>query len=151
LLAPSVTFTENIWRQFHPHMSDQQGLKAMRVTVLVFSALVLTYAIAMQGTSIYEMVSGAYQVTLVGAFIPLVFGLYWSRATTQGAVFSMVLGILTWVLFLATPAGETFPAQLAGVLAGLVGMLVGSLGPQALRNQHGGHHHLVGVKDAVNL
>ncbi len=151
LLAPSVTFTENIWRQFHPHMSDQQGLKAMRVTVLVFSGLVLTYAIAMQGTSIYEMVSGAYQVTLVGAFIPLVFGLYWSRATTQGAVFSMVLGILTWVLFLATPAGETFPAQLAGVLAGLVGMLVGSLGPQALRNQHGGHHHLAGVKDAVNL
>ena len=151
LLAPSVTFTENIWRQFHPHMSDQQGLKAMRVTVLVFSGLVLTYAIAMQGTSIYEMVSGAYQVTLVGAFIPLVFGLYWPRATTQGAVFSMVLGILTWVLFLATPAGETFPAQLAGVLAGLVGMLVGSLGPQALRNQHGGHHHLAGVKDAVNL
>ena len=151
LLAPSVTFTENIWRQFHPHMSDQQGLKAMRVTVLVFSGLVLTYAIAMQGTSIYEMVSGAYQVTLVGAFIPLVVGLYWPRATTQGAVFSMVLGILTWVLFLATPAGETFPAQLAGVLAGLVGMLVGSLGPQALRNQHGGHHHLAGVKDAVNL
>ena len=151
LLAPSVTFTENIWRQFHPHMSDSQGLKAMRATVLVFSALVLTYAIAMQGTSIYEMVSGAYQVTLVGAFIPLVFGLYWHRATTQGAVFSMVLGILTWVLFLATPAGETFPAQLAGVLAGLVGMLVGSLGPQALRNQRGGHHHLAGVKDAVNL
>jgi len=66
-------------------------------------------------------------------------------------VFSMVLGILTWVLFMATPAGETFPAQLAGVLAGLVGMLAGSLGPQALRNQHGGHHHLAGVKDAVNL
>ena len=41
--------------------------------------------------------------------------------------------------------------QPAVVLAGLVGMLVGSLGPQALRNQHGGHHHLAGVKDAVNL
>lgn len=151
LLAPSVTFTENIWRQFHPHMSDKQGLKAMRVTVLVFSALVLTYAIVMQGTSIYEMVSGAYQVTLVGAFVPLVFGLYWPRATTQGAVFSMVLGILTWVLFLATPAGETFPAQLAGVLASLTGMLVGSLGPQAVRNQQGRHHHLAGVKDTANL
>ena len=151
LLAPSVTFTENIWRQFHPHMSDKQGLKAMRVTVLVFSALVLTYAIVMQGTSIYEMVSGAYQVTLVGAFVPLVFGLYWTRATTQGAVFSMVLGILTWVLFLATPAGETFPAQLAGVLASLTGMLVGSLGPQAVRNQQGRHHHLAGVKDTANL
>jgi SSS family transporter len=145
LLAPSVTFTENIWRQFHPHQSDQQELRAMRVTVLVFSLLVLGYAIRMQGTSIYEMVSGAYQVPLVGAFVPLTFGLYWKRATTQGAIFALVLGLLTWVLFLVTPAGDEFPAQLAGVLASLTGMLVGSLGPQAIRNVHGGHHKLVGT------
>ena len=145
LLAPSVTFTENIWRQFHPHQSDQQELRAMRVTVLVFSLLVLGYAIRMQGTSIYEMVSGAYQVPLVGAFVPLTFGLYWKRATTQGAIFALVLGLLTWGLFLATPAGDEFPAQLAGVLASLTGMLVGSLGPQAIRNAHGSHHKLVGA------
>ncbi len=146
LLAPSVTFVENIWRQFRPHMGDQQELKTMRITVLVFSALVLAYAIFMQGTSIYEMVSGAYQVTLVGAFVPLTFGLYWKRASTQGAIFSIVLGLLTWGLFLATPAGEEFPAQLAGVLASLTGMLVGSLGPQAIANRHAGHHKLAGVE-----
>jgi len=145
LLAPSVTFTENIWRQFHPHQSDQQELRTMRVTVLVFSMLVLGYAIRMQGTSIYEMVSGAYQVPLVGAFVPLTFGLYWKRATTQGAIFALVLGLLTWGLFLATPAGDEFPAQLAGVLASLTGMLVGSLGPQAIRNAHASHHKLVGA------
>ena len=142
LLAPSVTFTENIWRQFHPHQSDQQELRAMRVTVLVFSGLVLCYAIAMQGTSIYEMVSGAYQVPLVGAFVPLVFGLYWPRATTQGAIFAIVLGLLTWGLFMFTPAGLEFPAQLAGLLASLVGMLGGSLGPQTIRNAHASHHKL---------
>jgi Na+/proline symporter len=117
----------------------------MRVTVLVFSMLVLGYAIRMQGTSIYEMVSGAYQVPLVGAFVPLTFGLYWKRATTQGAIFALVLGLLTWGLFLATPAGEEFPAQLAGVLASLTGMVLGSLGPQAIHNVHSGHHKLVGV------
>ena len=146
LLAPSVTFTENIWRQFFPHQSDQQELKAMRITVLVFSVLVLAYAIAMQGTSIYEMVSGAYQVTLVGAFVPLAFGLYWKKATTQGALFAIVLGLLTWLLFTLTPAGEAFPAQLAGVLASLSGMLIGSWGRQAIRNQHAGHHKLLGVE-----
>ncbi len=145
LLAPSVTFTENIWRQFHPHQSDKQELRAMRVTVLVFSLLVLGYAIRMQGTSIYEMVSGAYQVPLVGAFVPLTFGLYWKRATTQGAIFALVLGLLTWGLFLGTPAGDEFPAQLAGVLASLTGMVLGSLGPQAIRNAHGSHHKLVGA------
>ena len=146
LLAPSVTFTENIWRQFHPHQSDKQALLAMRITVLVFSGLVLVYAISMQGSSIYEMVSGAYQVTLVGAFILLLFGLYWQKATTQGAIFSIVLGLLTWLLFLMSPAGEEFPAQLAGVLASLAGMLLGSLGPQAIGNKHGSHHVLQGSR-----
>ncbi|MEN9996122.1 MAG: Sodium/pantothenate symporter [Pseudomonadota bacterium] len=146
LLAPSVTFTENIWRQFFPHQGDKQALLAMRITVLVFSAMVLVYAILMQGSSIYDMVSGAYQVTLVGAFIPLVFGLYWSKATTQGAIFSIVLGLLAWLLFLLTPAGEEFPAQLAGVLASFTGMLLGSWGPQALRNKHGSHHALAGSR-----
>ena len=145
LLAPSVTFTENIWRQFFPHQGDKQSLLAMRVTVLVFSALVLLYAIQMQGSSIYEMVSGAYQVTLVGAFVPLLFGLYWSKATTQGAIFSIALGLLTWLLCLMSSAGEEFPAQLAGVLAGLAGMLIGSLAPQALKNKHGAHHVLQGT------
>jgi len=145
LLAPSVTFTENIWRQFFPHQGDKQSLMAMRVTVLVFSALVLLYAIQMQGSSIYEMVSGAYQVTLVGAFIPLLFGLYWAKATTQGAILAIAFGLSTWLLLLMTPAGEEFPAQLAGVLASLAGMLIGSLAPQVLKNKHGAHHVLQGT------
>jgi SSS family transporter len=146
LLAPSVTFTENIWRQFFPNQTDAQELKAMRITVLVFSVLVLTYAIAMQGTSIYEMVSGAYQVTLVGAFVPLAFGLYWSKATTQGALLAIGLGLLTWLVFTFTPWGEDFPAQLAGVLASLAGMWLGSRAPQWLRNQHAGHHKVPGLE-----
>lgn len=145
LLAPSVTFTENIWRQFVPRTSDKHELRTMRITVLVFAVFVLAYAIYSQGKPIYEMVSGAYQVTLVGAFVPLVFGLYWKKASTQGAIFSIVLGLLAWLLFLATPAGEQFPAQLAGLIAGLVGMVAGSLGPQAIRNAHGSHHRLVGT------
>ena len=136
LLAPSVTFTENIWRQFKPRMSDREELRDMRIATLGFSALVLAYAIAMEGTPIYEMVSSAYQVPLVGAFIPLLAGLYWKRATTQGAIFSTVLGLLTWLLFLATPAGEDFPAQLAGLIAAALGMVLGSVGPQAIANRH---------------
>jgi SSS family solute:Na+ symporter len=142
LLAPSVTFVENIWRQFKPRMSDKHELKLMRTTVLIFSALVLGYAIFMQGTSIYDMVSGAYQVPLVGAFIPLVFGLYWKKASTQGAIFSVVCGIGVWLLFTFSTLGEQFPAQLAGVLAATLGMLVGSLTPQTIENSRGSHHRL---------
>ncbi|WP_295640360.1 sodium:solute symporter family protein [uncultured Methylibium sp.] len=145
LLAPSVTFVENIWRQFFPRTGDKQELRTMRIAVLVFSICVCAYAIALQGTPIYDMVSGAYQVTLVGAFVPLVAGLYWKRATTQGAVFSIVLGLLTWLVFQYTPAGEAFPPQLAGFLAAVVGIVVGSLGPQTVKNRHGSHHVIVGL------
>ncbi len=142
LLAPSVTFTENIWRQFRPAGTDRENLRTMRITVLVFSASVLAYAIRMQGTPIYELVSGAYQVPLVGAFVPLVSGLYWKRATTQGAIAAVASGIGVWLVFLATPWGEAFPAQLAGVLAAALGMVAGSLAPQWIANVRTPHRPL---------
>ncbi len=140
LLAPSVTFVENIWRQWIPKMDDKHELKTMRLTVLTFSFLVLLYAIGTQGTSIYEMVSGAYQVTLVGAFVPLVFGLYWRRASTQGALASIVAGVGAWLVFLVDPLGAWFPAQLAGVLAAIAAMLAGSLLPQYIAPAHASHY-----------
>jgi SSS family transporter len=147
LLAPSTSFTENILKNLRPGMSDRQQLFAMRVTIVVFAVLVLSYAIAMKGTSIYELVSSAYQVTLVGAFVPLVMGLYWKRATTQGAIVSIAAGIATWVVFFPqiSSLGETFPGQLAGLLAAFIGMFVGSLAPQVLKNRHEPHKTALSV------
>ena len=144
LLAPSTSFVENILKNLYPSMSDRQLLVSMRASILIFSVSVLMYAIAMKGTSIYELVSSAYQVTLVGAFLPLVMGLYWSRATTQGAVLSILLGIGTWVLFFPqiTPLGDEFPGQLAGLLMAFVGMVVGSLAPQWIPKQRAHTHRL---------
>ena len=144
LLAPSTSFVENILKNLRPHMSDRQQLLATRWTIVIFAALVLSYAMAMKGTSIYELVSGAYQVTLVAAFVPLAFGLYWPRATTQGAVFSVAAGMGVWILFFPQVSGwsEVFPGQLAGLLAALAGMVAGSLMPQWLRNRHEWVHML---------
>jgi Na+/proline symporter len=144
LLAPSVTFVESIWRPLKAGMGDRDVLLAMRVTVLCFAAIVCAWAIKSQGTPIYDLVSASYTLPLVGAFWPLVAGLYWKRATTQGAALSVILGLGVWLLFLGTPLGKDFPAQLAGLLAGGAGMLAGSLGPQALANRHGAHHRLAG-------
>ena len=136
LLAPSTSFVENILKNIRPGMTDRQILLSLRITILVFTALVLTYAIKMQGTAIYDLVSSAYQVTLVGAFIPLVMGLYWKRATTQGALLSIIAGIGVWAAFLMNEAwGEMFPCQLAGLLAAMVGMLAGSLAPQWIKDR----------------
>ena len=147
LLAPSTSFVENIVKNLRPHMGDKQQLKAMRWTIVAFAGLVLAYAIAMKGTPIYDLVSAAYQVTLVGAFVPLVLGLYWKRATTQGAIFSLAAGIAVWLVFFpqVSSFGELFPGQLAGLIAALVAMVLGSLAPQWLLNRRDEQHHVVGL------
>ena len=147
LLAPSTSFVENILKNLRPHMSDRQQLLAMRWSITAFAGLVLAYAIAMKGTPIYELVSSAYQVTLVGAFVPLVMGLYWQRATTQGAIASVVAGIAVWILFFpqVSPLGESFPGQLAVLIAAFAGMVAGSLAPQFLQNRHDRDHLVKGL------
>jgi SSS family solute:Na+ symporter len=147
LLAPSTSFVENILKNLRPGMKDREQLFAMRCTIVVFAALVLGYAIAMKGTPIYDLVSAAYQITLVGAFVPLVMGLYWKRSTTQGAIVSLGAGIAVWVLFFPQISswGEHFPGQLAGLIAAFAGMIAGSLAPQVLRNRSEPRHTMAGL------
>ena len=133
LLAPSTTFAENILRHFMPGMTDKKFLLSMRVSVLLFGMCVLTFALNTTD-SIYEMVAGAYTVTLVGAFVPLLMGLYWKRATTQGALLSSILGVACWLLVKFT-IPDVFPPQLAGLAGGFVGIFAGSLLPQIVRSR----------------
>ncbi len=63
-------------------------------------------------------------------------GLYWERSTTQGAVWSIVLGMTTWALLSLTPLGEVIPSVLAGLVMAGIGMVVGSLLPTAGNRAH---------------
>jgi Na+/proline symporter len=134
LLAPSVTLTENIIREMRP-MNDQQLLFTTRVVVFCFTIIVTTFALMSQGMPIYEMVGNSYKVPLVGAFIPLMMGLYWKRATTQGALVSVIGGLLSWVLMEVFGAESIWPPQLVGLLVAFFGMILGSLAPQWLGQQ----------------
>lgn len=147
LLAPSVTFTENILKPALPNLTDRKLLFWMRVVTFTFTVLVTLYAMYSKA-SIFKMVENAYQVTLVAAFVPLLCGLYWRRATNQGALASIFCGIAVWLaVHLAGGEDPLIPAQLAGLGASLVGMVIGSLVKQRLphdihvhdRLRHGHH------------
>jgi solute:Na+ symporter, SSS family len=130
LLAPSVTFTENILKRIiRTELSDRQFLGIMRAVVAVFAVGVTLFALNSDST-IYEMVVGAYKVTLVAAFVPLAAGLYWERATSQGALAAIVGGLVTWIILEIVAPDGLFPPQLAGLLVSIAGMLLGSLLPQ---------------------
>ena len=131
LLAPSVTFAENIVRGFFKHLSDQDLLKIMRITVLCFTVVVTFFAINSQ-LSIFKMVESAYKVTLVAAFVPLAFGVYWSRANSLGGLLSVVFGLTMWISCEILAPNAIMPPQLAGLCASIVGILIGGLVPKGL-------------------
>ncbi|MBW7902793.1 MAG: sodium:solute symporter family protein [Rhodocyclaceae bacterium] len=130
LLAPSVSFAENIVRGFKPDMSDRSFLRTMRITIVVFACCVLVYALNSE-LSIFHMVESAYKITLAGAFVPLFFGAFWKKATTQGALAAVFGGIGSWIL-LEVLVGEAslVPPQLIGLVVSILGMIAGSLLPQ---------------------
>ncbi len=129
LLAPTALFTENALKTFFPGMGDRRFLVTLRVVLVVFSMAALLFALNSRST-MYEMVQNAYKVTLVGAFVPLAAGVFWKRATTQGALCSIGLGIGSWLVMEILFADAAVPPQLAGLVASLAGMLAGSLLPQ---------------------
>ncbi|MBU3657135.1 MAG: sodium:solute symporter [Rhodocyclaceae bacterium] len=143
LLAPSVSFTENILRPMLPHVSDRIFLWLMRIVIVAFAGMVLAMALT-SNASIFKMVEHAYKITLVVAFVPLVAGFYWQRATTQGALFAIFAGFFTWILCEMLGADNgVWPPQILGLLAAIIGMLAGSLLPQRVGrlSPPPSHHH----------
>ncbi len=137
LLAPTALFTENVVKPLFGEMGDKRFLALLRIVLVLFTAGVLVFALNNTST-MYEMVQNAYKVTLVGAFVPLACGIYWSRATTQGAVLSALAGLAVWGICEAFFADATLPPQMAGLFASLLGMLVGSFAPQMIRDARTG-------------
>ena len=141
LLAPSVSFAENIVKNIYPKMDDKALLLTMRISVFVFTIIVVAFAINSE-SSIFEMVESAYEITLAAAFVPLVFGLYWSKATSQGAVASIVVGVSSWLIAKNFFPSEIWPPQLLGMVLGLFTMITASLLPQWIE-------HRPAVRDGV--
>ena len=139
LLAPTGLFTENVLKPLFGDMSDKRFLLTLRIVLVLFTAGVLVFALNNTST-MYEMVQNAYKVTLVGAFVPLVCGIYWSRATTQGALLSALVGLAVWVICESFFAEAVVPPQIVGLVASAIGMVVGSLAPQLVRDGRAGTH-----------
>ena len=141
LLAPSISFAENIVRGYFPHLSDRGFLKIMRICLIGFASCVLLYALNTE-LSIFHMVESAYKITLAGAFVPLFFGVFWKRATNQGALAAIIGGITAWIL-VEVLVGEdgAIPPQLIGLGVSLIGMVAGSLLPQKIAPQQQHHEH----------
>lgn len=125
ILAPAAIFSENLVKPLMRHrFSDKQFLILTRISVLLFSALATIMACLR--SNIYELVGESSILSLVSLFVPLTFGLYWKKASSIGALLSMVLGIVSWIIFefYETSWPSLIPATLISTGAMIAGSLV---------------------------
>jgi Na+/proline symporter len=124
ILAPASIFSENLVKPLTgDRFSDKQLLMITRFSVLGFSTLATVMACLR--SNIYELVRESSVFSLVSLFAPLVFGLYWKRATGKGALLAMVLGLVTWLA--AKQLDSSWPGLVPAVLVSILAMIGGSL------------------------
>jgi len=135
LLAPSAILGENIIRPHMKSVTDKQLLWISRFSVLVISGIALVMAI--RRGNIYELVGEAASVGLVSLFVPLTAGLFWKKANKRGAVYSILSGMMVWVI--ASWIGTTVESILYGLAASAIGMYVGAIKRNSLTNNELNH------------
>jgi len=136
LLAPTALFTENVLKALFPRMGDRQFLLTLRLVLVIFTLAVVAFALA-SDASIYQMVQNTYKITLVSCIVPLAAGIFWQRATAQGALLSIALGLVSWGGMEIFGAESILPPQLVGFAFSLFGMVAGSYASPGHAPVHG--------------
>jgi SSS family transporter len=125
LLAPGTLLAENIIKPFFADISDNLRLHIIRLAVIIVALGSLILALS-ENASIYHLVRSAYSVTLVAAFVPLAVGLYSKKATSFGALVSIISGIFIWQ-YAERLVDSPIPPTFYGFVASCIGMLLGTL------------------------
>jgi len=139
LLAAASLFSVNILPLFKPELTDKLRLLATRIAIPIFGSMAVYVALEVQ--VVYDLIMDSNSVILVCVTIPFIVGVYWRKANRTGALVSMAVGFLTWLVAILFAPG--FPGDLLGLLTGLVAMLVAtkltqkSDPPEPLRNSDG--------------
>jgi Na+/proline symporter len=116
LLAPATVLGENVIKQFWPDISDRGLLLSIRLGLMAMA--VATVVMATYSHDISDLVAESSAFSLVSLFVPLMAGLYWKKATPDGALGSMLLGLFAWWLF-----GRFATAEIALLCGTLVSAL----------------------------
>lgn len=122
LLAPAAVTGENIIKPLFKTVNDTKLLWLIRWSVVAIALISLL--LGLTEMKIYHLVAASSVLSLVSLFVPLTAGLFWKKANAIGAMTSMLLGVIGWLIGMYWET--VFPDILLGLLAAVVGMLLGS-------------------------
>lgn len=123
ILAPASLFSENVIKPVMKNKpTDKQLLMLTRLSVVFFS--IAATILACLNSNIFELVGVSSVLSLVSLFTPMVFGMYWKRSSSIGAMMSMVAGMVAWFGFENYPV--SVPALVPATLISMIVFLSGS-------------------------
>jgi Na+/proline symporter len=122
ILAPATVLAENIVKPLYSRdISDKSMLLLLRASVFVIG--IAAFGMAQASNNIYELVAESSAISLVTLFIPMIYGLYFSKASTLPAILSMAVGTCIW--FYALSYSTEYPPVLLGLGGSFCGLLIG--------------------------
>jgi sodium/proline symporter len=122
LLTAAASFASGTYRRLAKVTDDRKLVVVQRVAIVVIAAIAML--LSLQGGLVYKIALFA-TAGLGACFAPLVlFSLYSSRVNTKGAIWSMVVGMATvllwWTLGLSKYVYEAVPGLIASTITLLV-------------------------------
>lgn len=139
LLAPASVLGWDALRYFKPDADERTALLVSRGAVVVFGLFALW--MALDKATVYDLMVDSWSILLATLFVPLTAGLWWPRGNGPGCLAAIIVGFITWQLFLiVTP---DWPADLAAVPFAAVAFVGVSLAtqrqnpPRPLRDENG--------------
>ncbi len=121
LLATSVVLSRNVLSEFFP---KEGSLLATRLTLVMTTLAICIFSILSE-SSIHELVEDSGKISMVTAFFPLIFGMFWKKTNKNTVLPAILLSTSAWLIMvlMRTFAGYSFaiaPELVGTALSGAI-------------------------------
>jgi SSS family solute:Na+ symporter len=98
LLGAGSIFGNDIYKQYiRKNADDRQVMRVTQTTMVIVG--VFSLIVALNATSIIDLLMFSFTLRAAGAFFPYVMGHYWKKSSTAGAIASLIVGSLVSVIY----------------------------------------------------
>ena len=103
LVTTTGAVTRDIYQKIiYKDATDENVMKLSKVVTVIIGIIVICFGVFQPG-SIFEINLFAFSGMAIFV-VPILFGIYWKKATAKGAIASVIVGIISLLLFTLNPS-----------------------------------------------
>lgn len=107
LVTTTGAVTRDIYQKIiNKNATDEAVMSLSKVVTVIIGIVVICFGVFQPG-SIFEINLFAFSGMAIFV-VPILFGIYWKKATAKGAIASVIVGIISLLLFTLNPSVKAF-------------------------------------------